>query len=268
MKTKDFKYGLVILLGLSVSLISCETNTNLSDGIIAKMVTSDNEGTTIINTADLKSVTTGNDEITAEQTDWLKFMREEEKVAMDLYLAFGQSYTARVFQNIPRAEENHMNAVLAVMDTYGIEDPGSTESGIFTNPDLQALYNTLLDQGKVSLVEALKVGALVEETDIIDLAGVYDLNPGDDLKTLAEALLLGSRNHLRAFNRILLANGIVYTPVALDQAAFDAIVNSPWERGNELCNSISRGNGNQYRNGSGTCNGAGGKGFRFGRRGK
>ncbi len=268
MKALGLKYGMMILLAGGITFSSCENNNDLSAGITAGMVTSDNEGATVINTDDLKSVTTGTDDLTVEQTDWLKFMREEEKLARDLYLALSVDFTVPAFKNIARAEENHMNAVLAILTTYGIEDPASPESGVFNNADLQALYNTLLEKGKLSLAEALKVGALVEETDILDLADVYALNPGEDLKTLTEALMLGSRNHLRAFNRVLAANGIVYAPVALDQEAFDAIISTPWEKGTGLCSSISKGNGKNYLCGTGTCVNPTGRGFRGGRGGK
>lgn len=266
MKAINLKYGLMIILAGGMALSSCESSSDLSSGIMARMVTSDNEGTTLINTDDLKSVTTGTDEITVEQIEWLKFMREEEKLAQDLYLALSNDYTIPAFKNIARAEQNHTSAVLAVLTAYAIADPASVEPGVFTNTDLQTLYNTLLAQGKVSLIDALKVGALVEETDILDLADVYAGDPGDDLKTLAEALMLGSRNHLRAFTRVLKVNGITYIPVALEQTAFDAIISTSWEKGTGLCGLAGIGTGGQYLCGTGTCINPGGRGFRGGRK--
>ncbi len=53
---------------------------------------------------------------------------------------------------------------------YGIPDPAAGNAqGEFTNPDLQDLYDQLIQQGSVSKVEALKVGVFIEETDIDDL---------------------------------------------------------------------------------------------------
>ena len=258
MKSISLKFGLIIMLVSGISLSSCNSRDELSAGITSNLVTVDNEGTTLINSVDLKTVTTGTDAITDSQSDWLKFMREEEKLAHDLYVAFSEIYTVPVFKNIPRAELNHMNAVLTILTTYSIEDHASTENGVFNNADLQTLYNTLLAKGKVSLVEALKVGALVEETDILDLAKVYELNPGDDLTALTEALMLGSRNHLRAFTRVLKVNGVVYAPVALTLEDYTAIVTSDWERGTGLCI------GNQNAAGKKYCNRSG-KGFMGGR---
>jgi hypothetical protein len=234
MKSISLKFGLIIVLVSGISFSSCNSRDELTAGITSNLVTVDNEGTTLINSMDLKTVTTGTDAITESQSDWLKFMREEEKLAHDLYVAFSEIYTVPVFKNIPLAELNHMNAVLTILTTYSIEDPASWENGVFNSADLQALYNTLLAKGKASLVEALNVGALVEETDILDLAKVYEMNPGDDLTALTEALMLGSRNHLRAFVRVLKVNGVAYAPVALNVDDYTAIVTSAWERGTGL----------------------------------
>ena len=251
MKLNSLKSGLFLILLSGISLSSCNSNDELSAGMTANLVNVDNEGTTLISSDGLKTATTGTDAITGSLSDWLKFMREEEKLAHDLYIAFSELYTVPVFNNIPRAELNHMNAVLTILTTYSIEDPASTENGVFNNADLQALYNTLLAKGKVSLVEALKVGALVEETDILDLAKVYELNPGGDLTALTEALMLGSRNHLRAFARVLKVNGVVYTPVALSFDDYTAIVTSDWERGTGLCIGNQNCAGRKYCNRSG-----------------
>jgi hypothetical protein len=251
MKSNILKFSLFLIVIGGISLSSCNSRDELSPGIITNLVTVDDEGTTLINSADLKALATGSDAITGSQSDWLKFMREEEKLAHDLYVAFGEIYTTPVFKNIPRAELNHMNAVLTILATYSIEDPASTENGVFNNADLQALYNTLLAQGKTSLVEALKVGALVEETDILDLAKVYELTPGDDLTAMTEALMLGSRNHLRAFARVLKVNGVDYTPVALSLDDYTAIVTTGWERGTGFCMGNQNASGRKYCNGSG-----------------
>jgi hypothetical protein len=258
MKSISLRVGMFILLTSGISLGSCSTDSELSSRTMANLVSVDDEGTTLIDEVSLKSLSTGTDDISVAQADWLKFMREEEKLAHDLYIALSKDYTVPAFKNIARAEQNHMDAVLTILSGYSIEDPASTEAGVFNNADLQTLYKTLLEKGKTSLVEALKVGALVEETDILDLAKVYELNPGDDLVTLTEALMLGSRNHLRAFSRVLKINGVVYAPVALSLEEYTAIVTSAWEKGSGLCIGNSTASGKKY------CNRTG-KGFMRGR---
>lgn len=44
-------------------------------------------------------------------------------------------------------------------------------------------------------------------------------------------LLRGSRNHLRAFMKVLVQRGGSCVPAYIDQARFDAIVSSPVETG-------------------------------------
>jgi hypothetical protein len=258
MKSNNIKIGIIILLAGGISLSSCNNAPGFAPGLTADLVNVDADGTTLIDDEELKSLNLGTDEITPDLAEWLKFMREEEKLARDLYLELSKDYTLPVFKNIARAEQNHMDVVLSVMTGYSIEDPASTEAGVFTNTDLQALYNSLLEKGKTSLVEALKVGALVEETDILDLAKVYEMNPGDELTALTEALMLGSRNHLRAFNRVLKVNGVVYEPVALSLEEFTGIVTSDWEKGTGFCK------GNRNPAGKKFCNRSG-RGFMGGR---
>lgn len=251
MKSNSLRIGLFMIVAGGITLSSCNSVAELNPGLPLNLVSVDNEGSTLIDGTVLKSLNTGTDAITADQAEWLKFMREEEKLARDLYLALSKDYTVPAFKNIARAEQNHMDAVLTVLNSYSLEDPASTEDGVFNNADLQALYNTLLNKGKISLVEALKVGALVEETDILDLAKVIDMNPGDDLTALTEALMLGSRNHLRAFVRVLKVNGVVYVPVALSTEDYTAIVTSDWERGTGFCKGNKNTTANKYCNRSG-----------------
>jgi hypothetical protein len=240
--------GMAILLIGGLSFQSCSTNKDLAENLSATVVSVSDDGTTTIDVDAIKSAyfDVSSTQVTDPLSDWLKFMVEEEKLARDVYNTLYEIYKIPVFKNIPKAEQNHMNVVLALMNTYGIADPSSAEAGKFTNPDLQALYDNLVAKGKVSLVEALKVGALIEETDIVDLADVYELSPGDDFKALAEALMLGSRNHLRAFNRVLKFNGVVLTPAVLDQDAFNSIVTSEWERGTGYCTGVNTSAGTQY----------------------
>jgi hypothetical protein len=240
--------GMAILLISGLALQSCSTNKDLAENLSATVISVADDGTTTIDVDGIKSAyfEVSSTNMTDPLADWLKFMVEEEKLARDVYLTLYETYKVPVFKNIPKAEQNHMNAVLALMTTYGITDPSSAEIGKFTNPDLQALYNDLLAKGKASLVDALKVGALIEETDIVDLADVYELTPGDDFKALAEALMLGSRNHLRAFNRVLKINGVVLTPSVLDQDTFNGIVTTDWERGNGYCTGVNTSAGSSY----------------------
>ncbi|MEA3384513.1 MAG: DUF2202 domain-containing protein [Campylobacterota bacterium] len=142
-----------------------------------------------------------NAELTQEDKDGLIFMYQEEKVARDVYLAMYDIWNIRIFSNIASAEQTHMDSVKAILEKYELEVPVLSDTrGVFDLEELQELYNTLIVMGKVSSNEALKVGVLVEETDIADLIERMEDAP-DDIKTVYQSLLNGSYNHLNAFNK-------------------------------------------------------------------
>lgn len=135
--------------------------------------------------------------------DDLAFIVEEEKLAHDVYAALYDIWGARVFSNITNSEATHQNMVWAVMESRGLTDPRTNEPGVFTNADLQELYNTLVSQGTKSAHDAYLVGVAIEERDIADLDDMMArLDAKDtDIKAVLESLRDGSENHLRAFNR-------------------------------------------------------------------
>jgi hypothetical protein len=156
-------------------------------------------------------------------------MREEEKLARDVYDAL-DAY-GNPFANIQTSEQRHMDRVLVLLDAYGIPDPAAGNGpGEFTNEDLLALYRSLVAQGSPTQLDALLVGCTIEELDIRDIEVAKSAVTHADITATYDALLLGSRNHLRAFHRRLTNLGGSYTPRYIDQATFDAIVSSPRER--------------------------------------
>lgn len=171
--------------------------------------------------------------LSAEEIAGLYYMREEEKLAHDVYLALYTQWNAQVFNNIAQSEAQHTEAVRRLILAHGLEDPAATTApGVFVNADLQALYNQLVAMGQPSLVDALKVGCLVEETDIRDIEVRKDQVIGEpDIVQVYGNLLCGSRNHLRAFNSQLVKQEAVYVPTVLTQDEWDAIALSP----NESC---------------------------------
>jgi hypothetical protein len=166
-----------------------------------------------------------------EQSD-LIYMREEEKLARDVYRAMDSLWGLRAFRNISYAEQRHMDALLGLLERHGIADPvGDRPDGEFDNTELQDLFNQLVAQGSDSLNAALIVGATIEDLDIHDLDQALTRTDNQDIQIVYQNLRKGSRNHLRAFNSLLEANGVTYTPQFISQIEFDEIVNSPMERG-------------------------------------
>lgn len=171
-----------------------------------------------------------NDDAAGQLTDpeikGLLYMREEEKLARDVYLTLYDAWGLPIFQNIARSEATHMAAVGALLDRYGLADPAAAEMGVFTNPTLQQLYNQLTAEGRQSLAEALRVGATIEEIDILDLQTRLAQTENADIDLVYGNLLKGSSNHLRAFASTLARQtGETYQPQYLDPDNYEAIVN-------------------------------------------
>ncbi|HOO54615.1 MAG TPA: DUF2202 domain-containing protein [Methanothrix sp.] len=170
------------------------------------------------------------EDLNQSESEGILYMREEEKMARDAYWTFGDRYGLPVFENIAEAEETHMDSVKVLMDKYDLTDP-ILEAGEFANSDLQAMYDDLVERGNSSAEEALRVGAVIEETDIQDLKDRLAETDNEDITMVYESLMRGSRNHLRAFVNNLERRGIDYTPAVLSQEEYDQIVGTPIERG-------------------------------------
>jgi len=136
-----------------------------------------------------------------ELKEALLFMYQEEKMARDVYYTLGLKYpTATTFANIQLSEQKHMDAVENLCLKYGVDISAVDENAIgeFVLPELQKLYDTLVEQGSASLLEGLKVGIAIEAKDIEDIV-TYEEGMPSDVVTVFENLRAGSMNHLEAF---------------------------------------------------------------------
>ncbi|WP_308700743.1 DUF2202 domain-containing protein [Pyrococcus yayanosii] len=159
-------------------------------------------------------------------------MIEEEKLAHDVYIKLYEKWGLPIFNNIAKSETTHVESVRLLLKKYNLTDPTTSRGiGEFQNRDLQNLYNQLVEQGMKSEIDALKVGAYIEEIDIIDLQERIAQTDKIDIITVYENLMMGSRNHLRAFVKTLSNYGVTYEPQVLPKDEFEAIINSPMETG-------------------------------------
>lgn len=173
-------------------------------------------------------------ELTEAEQEALIFMREEEKLAHDVYLAMYELWGMPIFRNISSSEQSHTEAVKTLLDGYSVSDPASDKLGVFTNPDLQILYNDLVAQGSQSLAEALRVGAAIEEIDILDLQERLAQTDNADIQHVFNNLLQGSNNHLRAFTSTLMTQtGETYQPQFMSPDAYQAIIGASLEGGSQ-----------------------------------
>jgi hypothetical protein len=194
---------------------------------------------------------TGNGLSAAEMAD-ITYMVEEEKLAHDVYVTLAELWDTPVFVNISRAETAHMGAVETLIDGYGLVDPvGDNPVGVFTNPELQSLYDDLIATGSVSLIDALEVGALVEEVDIADLLTSIDETDASDVAAVWQRLLSGSQSHLRSFTTQLTNLGVSYEPAVLDAATFDEMLAASSVGGNGYGTEAGQGAGAGGQNGRG-----------------
>jgi hypothetical protein len=139
-------------------------------------------------------------QLSADEATRVLFMREEEKLAMDIYQALSQKWRLRIFSNIAAGERRHFDAVERMIIRYELSDTALPAPGSFGNAELQMLYNDLLAKGERSLADALQVGVIIEEKDIAGLKDAISATNKRDLLTIYGNLQNGSLKHLSAFN--------------------------------------------------------------------
>ena len=168
----------------------------------------------------------------AEEIAALTYMVEEEKLARDVYNTLYETWNIPVFANIAQAEQKHMDAIISLLDKYGLENPALLDAGSFVNTDLQTLYINLVAAGQTNEEEALLVGATIEDVDISDLNHDLELVDNEDITRVFENLRRGSENHLRAFSALLTLYGYApYEAQFLTQDEIDEILAAPRSNG-------------------------------------
>jgi hypothetical protein len=165
--------------------------------------------------------------LTEDVEHHLLFLREEEKLARDVYLYFFDSYKVPIFDNISKSEQAHMDAVKRLLDTYGLDDPAAgLNEGEFNNEFLDGLYDSLTSDGDCCVEAACLVGGFIEEYDILDIIDILAIEGlPSDVKTVCENLLKGSHNHLRAFvGQWEARTGTSYVPILLSDELYKSII--------------------------------------------
>jgi predicted small secreted protein len=212
-------------------------------------------------------------DLTTAEIEALQYMREEEKLARDVYLTLFDKWGTPIFSNIANSEQAHMDAVLYLIESFGLEDPAADLGiGEFQNPDLQVLYDQLVKQGQDSPEAALLVGGAIEEIDILDLEENIGAAVNPSVIQVFENLLSGSINHLKGFARNYVnQTGNSYEAQYMSQSAVDELIDTASGQGNgpggNFTGSEARGNGRGGRgggqggnsDGQGNSNGRGGR---------
>ena len=164
--------------------------------------------------------------LSEQEENSLMHMREEEMLAYDVYTFLSGLYDVPIFRNIAKSEMIHTTRVKELIDKYELEDPAvDHKPGVFKDAGLQELYDELTEKGKVSYKDAIVVGLTIEDLDIndleMDLEHVVD---NEDIVEVYNFLLMGSKNHMKAFYFQAKSNNIEYIPQFISQEHFLEIV--------------------------------------------
>ncbi len=201
------KYLILLSIPLFISLQSCDKDDD------------DN------NTSSTNQTTSTS--LTADEITDLLYLREEEKLAHNVYIYAYQKYTVMIFQNIANSEQTHTKAVLDMLTKYKLDDPAANKAiGEFNDSSLQQLYTDLTTIVDSSQTHAFTVGATIEDLDIFDLSENIKRSSKADILKLYNDLMCGSRNHLRSYIGKLNGN---YSPQYLTLSDYNAIISSPKE---------------------------------------
>lgn len=194
----------------------------------------------------------GSTTLDSNEASHLTFMREEEKLARDVYLTFAGIYPDQgVFANIATtSEQTHTDTIRDKLAQFNLPDPNPTTNslpgsiGVFTGEEwgwyFDEKFSALVAAGSVSELDALYVGAFIEELDMHDIADcpqvMVDAGYNDpcglsytDESAIINAyssLIDGSENHLRSYvGQIEAIIGVGnYQAQYLTQAEVDAIL--------------------------------------------
>jgi hypothetical protein len=247
---KRVKITTIITAALFVATLftACEQTDN-------DLLSTDQLKSTVLDNAETSLVfTTTADDLTQSDIDGLLLMREEEKMARDVYDYFYTTYGLQVFDRISTSEDRHSSSVLTLIEYFGLTDPAVVEAGVFSNADIQALYNQLIANGSTAEL-ALSTGAFIEEYDIADLKGLLEGTSNADIIRVYTNLENGSESHLRAFTSTLLTYGVTYEPEILIAEVYAEILEGTNGNGKNA------GNGSCGNGGNGTAVDANGDGI-------
>lgn len=206
---------LIVVTGSSLSLASCKKEKNN----VTPAATAQTDNSTAL---------------TAFEKETITYTREEEKMARDVYTVMLAKWNINIFSNISGSEQKHMDAIQTLLTAYNLPDPvGNNGPGVFTNAEIQQLYNSLVAKGNASETDAMIVGLTIEDMDIYDLQQALKQVQKQDIKTVFGNLFRASKNHMREFHTQLQSRGGTYIPQYITQQEYNTIVNSPKEHGGQ-----------------------------------
>lgn len=222
---------LSLLIGAGYLFSSCEENEISTDEtpiITEETIAQIEDSTSIDEAQDSNSAVYGT--LNNVELNDLIHLAEEEKLARDVYNYAFQVYGLNIFKNIGASEQKHLNSVLSFLSNNNVEDPTHPNAGHFFSETLSELYANLTAQVDLSKLDALKVGATIEDLDIMDIDDFIGNTKNEDLINMYQNLKCGSRNHMRSFYALIIINEGSYNPQFISLDLFDEIINSSGEQ--------------------------------------
>jgi hypothetical protein len=169
--------------------------------------------------------------LSVEAMQGLVFLRNGERLAQAVALDMMDHYGSHPFYGLAEAERTHGRAASCLLDRYALYDPvANLPMGVFDDPFWQSEYDFYTAQGAQSYVDALLVSLEIQEAALADIRYWYERGEADAVVMETwRALLMATRNHLRALNRELESIGFEYTPIYVTRAEYEGIVYTPFE---------------------------------------
>lgn len=175
------------------------------------------------------------EELNAEETSKLLYLRSVEKMAYDIYVSLADRWQLPMLFKMKQGESIHQAFITTLLAKYQLADPYATHStrGVYQEQDLDKLFSQLLPQSLQSFSKTLAVIATIEEFEIHKLQEALATTDSQDVKFLYQNLLKDARNHLRTSINTLRNKDQTYnySPQYLTTDEFNQIVNAPKERG-------------------------------------
>ncbi|EKD31717.1 MAG: hypothetical protein ACD_77C00271G0002 [uncultured bacterium] len=121
-----------------------------------------------------------------------------------------------------------------------------SDNGKFEDAIRQKLYDSLLLKGTPEL-EAFKVMAFLEESNIVEYGEVLKTIVNPNIKIVIENLAKASANHFKAAIRQITALGGTYAPALMTQEQYRAVIAIGFEQGKRY---MSKNNGSTANSGN------------------
>lgn len=232
---RDFIKGTVVLISI-LAAFSCTkeqiaTDSNLiTPNTTGAIIEVDSTGATSFNAPAITAPFDSTADLTADEIEFLFAVREDEKLARDVYAIFYTQFQNKIFENIGKSESTHIKAIERLYDYYEIDYSAVGDAGKFTDTKLQHLYDSLIVKGD-SLLAAVKIMANLEESNIFHYREVLKTISNTNIKIVIENLEKGSENHFKAAIRQIKALGGIYTPLLLSSEDYRDIIAIGIEKG-------------------------------------